>query len=68
MHNQHITVLAKNYMVSLHGEFKSWLPHDAANCLFVWKKSTPESSSGLISEFCPCFAFIWAPVKTKLSD
>ena len=23
MHNQHITVLAKNYMVSLHGEFIS---------------------------------------------
>ena len=23
MHNQHITVLAKNYMVSLHGEFNS---------------------------------------------
>ena len=22
----------------------------------------------VISEFCPCFAFIWAPVKTKLSD
>ena len=22
MHNQHITVLAKNYMVRLHGEFR----------------------------------------------
>ena len=39
MHNQHITVLAKNYMASLHGEF-AYLYYIVIPVLLVYKLST----------------------------
>ena len=44
MHNQHITVLAKNYMASLHGEF-AYLYYIVIPVLLVYKLSTSLSRS-----------------------